>query len=132
MLIGSCKKEDINQQLGIPYVRVDQYLVLSNPTNILLNSVGGWIYLEGGSRGIIVYHRSYDEFVAFDRHCTYKTEESCGRVVSDSSTTVLLKCECCPSVFSLIDGSVQQGPAIRPLLQYRAQMSAPGILHIYN
>lgn len=128
----SCKKETPNEQLGIPYYKVDQYILLSSPSSIAINSVGGWMYLSGGSRGIILYHRAYEEYVAFDRHCTYQPEQSCGQVSVDTATTVILNCACCASRFSIIDGSVLSGPAIRPLLQYNARLSDPGTLHVYN
>ena len=132
LLSVSCKKENYNQQIGIPHYDVDQYVLLNNPTSITLNAVGGFLYQSGGSRGIVVYHRTYDEYVAFDRHCTWQPQETCGQVVIDSSTSVILNCPCCDSRFSLIDGSVLHGPATFPLLQYNAQLSDPATLHIYN
>jgi nitrite reductase/ring-hydroxylating ferredoxin subunit len=126
-----CKKENINEQLGIPYVNVSQYVFLNDPNFIGLNAVGGFAFLNGGSKGIIIYHRAFDEYVAFDRHCTWQTYNNC-TVSPDSSTLVIMNCSCCTSKFSLIDGSVINGPAINPLLQYNAQISSPGTLHIYN
>lgn len=127
----SCKKDNINDQLGIPLVDVDLYVLLSSPSNISLNAVGGWVYLDGGSRGIVLYHRAYEDYVAFDRHCTWQTTDACGRVSVDS-TGVFMSCACCDSRFSLIDGSVINGPSLNPLLQYNAQTSSPGTLHIWN
>jgi nitrite reductase/ring-hydroxylating ferredoxin subunit len=132
LLLSSCKKENMNQQLGIPYVNVDRYVLLNDPNSLSLNAVGGFLYLDAGSRGVVIYHRSYEEFVAYDRHCTYNTSDACGKVSLDSTTNVILNCACCTSKFSLIDGSVLNGPSTNPLLQYQAQLSAPGTLHIYN
>ena len=131
LLNCGCDKENINQQLGIPYVDVDQYILLNNPTSIGLNAVGGMLYQQGGSRGIVVYHRAYEEYVAFDRHCTWQPENFC-TISVDSSTNVILNCECCSAKFSLIDGSVLNGPATNSLLQYNAQLSDGATLHIYN
>ena len=128
----SCKKDNINQQLGIPYVKVDSYIFLQSPSGQPLNAVGGWIYLTGGSRGVVIYRRAFDEFVAFDRHCTYHPEETCGKVEVDLTNSVMLKCICCASVFSLIDGSVLKGPASFPLLSYRAILSDANTLHVFN
>jgi len=128
----ACKKNDLNQQLGIPYVNVDRYILLNDPNSLSLNAVGGFLYVNAGSRGILVYHRAYEEYVAFDRHCTYNTSDACGKVSLDSSSNVILNCACCASKFSIIDGSVLNGPAINPLLQYQVQISGPGTLHIYN
>jgi nitrite reductase/ring-hydroxylating ferredoxin subunit len=127
----ACRKENINDQLGIPYVRVSQYVFLNDPNFIGLNAVGGFAFLNGGSKGIIIYHRAFDEYVAFDRHCTWQTYNNCA-VSPDSSTLVILNCACCTSKFSIVDGSVINGPSINPLLQYNAQISSPGTLHIYN
>jgi len=132
LTVSSCKKENQNQQLGIPYVNVDQYVLLNLPTNLGLNSVGGWAYLAAGSRGIVIYHRTFDEYVAFDRHCTWQTEQACGQVSIDTTTNVFLNCACCTSKFSLIDGIAINGPATRGLLQYRAQLSNQFTLHVYN
>jgi nitrite reductase/ring-hydroxylating ferredoxin subunit len=131
-ILFSCKKENINQQLGIPYVNVDRYILLNDPNSLSLNAVGGFLYLNAGSRGIIVYHRAFEEYVAFDRHCTYNTSDACGKVSLDSTSNVILNCACCASKFSLIDGSVLNGPSLNPLLQYNAQISGPATLHIYN
>jgi nitrite reductase/ring-hydroxylating ferredoxin subunit len=131
LVLPSCKKDSINDQLGIPFVNVSRYIFLSDPNFIGLNAVGGFAYLDGGSKGIIVYHRAFDEYVAFDRHCTWKTQDNC-QVVNDTNTTVILNCVCCESKFSLVDGTVLNGPAFNGLLQYNAQISSPGTLHIYN
>lgn len=131
-ILFSCKKENKNQQLGIPYVNVDRYILLNDPNSLSLNAVGGFLYLNAGSRGIIVYHRAFEEYVAFDRHCTYNTSDACGKVSLDSASNVILHCACCTSKFSLIDGSVLNGPSLNPLLQYNAQISGPATLHIYN
>ena len=132
LFLVACKKNDLNQQLGIPYVNVDRYILLNDPNSLSLNAVGGFLYVNAGSRGILVYHRAYEEYVAFDRHCTYNTSDACGKVSLDSSSNVILNCACCSSKFSIIDGSVLNGPTINPLLQYQAQISGPGTLHIYN
>ena len=132
LFIAACKKDNINQQIGIPYVNVDRYILLNDPNSLSLNAVGGFLYVNAGSRGILVYHRAFEEYVAFDRHCTYNTSEACGKVSLDSSSNVILNCACCASKFSIIDGSVLNGPSVNPLLQYQAQISGPGTLHIYN
>ena len=129
--LNACKKENRKSQLGIPLIDVDQYVLLNSPSNLALTAVGGWVYLEAGSRGIVIYHRSFDEYVAFDRHCTYETQEACGQVSVDS-TNIFLGCACCDSKFSLIDGGIINGPTTNALLQYQSQLSAPGILHVWN
>jgi len=132
LVFHACKKDNLNEMLNIPYVQVDQYLFLNNPQYYNLSVAGGWTYLPGGSRGIVVYRRSADEFVAYDRHCTYETTNPCGRVEIDSSTFVSVKCVCCASSFMLFDGSVLTGPSNFGLLPYRTQFSEGNTLRIFN
>ena len=107
-----------------PALNVDFYINLSLPSASPLLFPQGWIYQQGGYRGIIVY-RNFDEYLAFDRTCPYKTDSSCSYVSVDSSNT-FMRCgqyvknfsKCCDSRFYLLNGTVQQGPAIRPLKQY--------------
>jgi nitrite reductase/ring-hydroxylating ferredoxin subunit len=128
LLISSCRKES-NQ---VPNVLVDIQVNINNPGYIDLQVVGGWKYFEGGSRGIIVYRRSYDEFVAFDRHCTYQVESSCGQVSVDSTNVIAVDNNCCGSRFLITDGSVQSTPATMPLKQYQVYWDGSAILRIYN
>ncbi len=126
-LFGACKKR---KNSVIPYVPVNIYIYPSDPSFNRLNAPGGWVYLNGGSRGIIVYRRSNDEFVAYDRHCTYDTENSCGRV-SVSSTQITAVDTCCSSEFVLTDGSVVKNPATVPLQAYQVNYNG-NELHIFN
>ena len=95
-----------------------------------LTVVGGYMYFSGGSRGIIAFRNSTDEFNAFDRHCPYEPEESCG-ILSMESNDVTMKCACCASIFSLYDGSLQSGPAFQPLKKYTTTFDGT-TLRIYN
>jgi nitrite reductase/ring-hydroxylating ferredoxin subunit len=126
LLITSCKKDDT----GIPYVRVDIYIYTTDPNFVNLNAVGGWVYITGGSRGIIVYRSSNTEFKAYDRHCPYKPEDACGRVEVDSSNIQVVD-PCCGSKFLLPDGGVTQGPAGMPLKSYGTSFDG-SVLHIYD
>ncbi|MCC6252014.1 MAG: hypothetical protein IT238_06085 [Bacteroidia bacterium] len=123
----ACKKR---KNTVIPYVPVNIYIYPSDPTFNKLNTVGGWTYLSGGSRGIIVYRRSNEEFVAYDRHCTYDTENSCGQVQVTSSQITAVD-SCCNSEFVLTDGSVIKSPATVPLQTYQVNYNG-NELHIFN
>ena len=61
----SCGKQNTH---SVPYVPFNQSIDLNLPSYYALSGVGGFAYVIGGSRGIIVYRRSIDEFIAFDRH----------------------------------------------------------------
>lgn len=123
----SCKR---GNQTGIPYVPVNFQIVVSNPEFSPLLAVGGWVYIGGGSRGIIVYRASPDEFKAYDRHCTWMVEDDC-RVSVDNSDITAVDTECCESHFLLVDGAPISGPAPIGLQQYQTDFDG-NILYIFN
>lgn len=125
--IGGCKK-DVNN--GVPITPVDIYLYTNNPSFVNLNGVGGWVYITGGVRGILVYRKSPSEFMAYDRNCTYQSSDACATVVVDA-TNILATDTCCHSKFSMYDGSVTQAPAGLPLKAYNTTFDG-NVLHIYN
>ncbi|MCE9539584.1 MAG: hypothetical protein K8R85_10240 [Bacteroidetes bacterium] len=127
MSTGSCKKDANN---GVPITPVDIYLYTNNPSFINLNGVGGWVYITGGVRGILVYRKSPSEFMAYDRNCTYQSSDPCATVFVDA-TNILATDTCCHSKFSMYDGSVTQAPAGLPLKAYNTTFDG-NVLHIYN
>ncbi len=114
----------------IPNVLVDITVNINNPSYMTLTAVGGYMYFSGGSRGVIAFRTNTEEFNAFDRHCPYEPEETCG-ILSVQSDNVTMKCACCASIFSLFDGSLQSGPAFQPLKKYTSTFDGT-TLHIYN
>lgn len=126
-ILVSCKRD---RQANIPYVPVDITIYLSDPQHFNLNFVGGWGYLNGGSRGIVVYRITQDGFVAFDRHCTYDVNNPCGQVSVDTNSFFLTD-TCCNSSFLVSDGSVYRAPATLPLQYYRTTYYE-NYVRIYN
>lgn len=131
-IVCACEKDNnsIQNQDFFPPIVVDFYVNLSLPDAAALQFNGGWIYRNGvGYRGIIIY-RNFDNFLAFDRTCPYKTDSSCSFVSVDSSN-IFMRCGqynpnfnlCCASEFYLLEGSVKKGPANRPLKQYYVRES---------
>ena len=53
----------------------------------------GWEYFEGGARGVVVFRKSWDEFIAFERTCVAKNCH--GRLQVDETNNVLLYCPKC-------------------------------------
>lgn len=125
--VAGCKKNDDN---GVPIAAVDIYLYTNNPSFASLYAVGGWTYITGGVRGILVYRKSNTEFMAYDRNCTYQSSDPCATVYVDA-TNILAVDTCCNSKFSIYDGSVTQGPAGLPLKIYNTTFDG-NVLHIYN
>ncbi|MFH1005342.1 MAG: hypothetical protein V1781_07625 [Bacteroidota bacterium] len=120
-----CKKD----RDEVPNVYVDIYLYSTDPDFLQLNAIGGWIYISGGSKGIIVFRKSQTEFMAYDRHCTYKTSDA-NQVAIDASNLIATDAVC-GSKFLITDGSANQGPATIPLKYYQVIFDGT-VLHIFN
>ena len=127
MVMISCKK-DKNQQ-HIPYVDVNITKNIDNPDMIDIKTIGGWTYLTGGSKGILLYRKDQQTIMAYDRHSPYRPEDGCR--VSVDSTDVFAMDPCSQSRFLLTDGFPVEGPADRPLLQYNTTFNG-SILFITN
>ncbi len=126
LVLASCKKD---RQDGVPLTGVDISINLNLPAYNDLMVSGGWVYLTGGSQGLIVYRFS-DEFVALDRHCPHQPENLC-RVVMDEGGVTASDTACCHSQFSVLDGTVLQGPAATSLRRYNTTFNGT-VLRIYN
>ncbi|MDP4281910.1 MAG: hypothetical protein Q8867_07130 [Bacteroidota bacterium] len=127
-LLNSCKKEQ--EDNNIPTVAVSFSINPNSTEYIELNVVGGWIYLTGGYRGILVYRKSADEFMAYDRACPYDWSESKARIVVDTSG-LTASCPSCKSKYILLDGSPYKGPSTYSLKQYQTSYDGQ-LLYIYN
>lgn len=125
-VVISCKKNSS----PIPYVPVSIQINLSNPDYFTLKSPGGWLYVTGGSKGLIIYRYDQNTFRAYDRHCPYHPDDACSKLsVENSGLTV--KDTCCSSVFSILDGSILGGPADRNMVEYKSSFDG-NILSINN
>lgn len=127
VLTASCRK---TERAGVPLTPVDISINVNNPSYADIAVPGGWLYLTGGSQGIIVYRTSPDAFVAMDRHCPYQPAELC-RVVVDESEIIARDTACCHSAFLIVDGSVSEGPSALPLQRYNTSFNGT-TLRIYN
>jgi nitrite reductase/ring-hydroxylating ferredoxin subunit len=126
-LFLACKKQNKNP---IPESYVSFYLNISSTLYLNLTSVGGWENITGGYKGIVVYRKSSDEFVAFERACPHDWEIDSAYVSVDPSG-LILKCKSCSSEFLILDGSIVQGPSSLPLKQYKTDFDGQ-TLHVYN
>ncbi len=130
LLVGAfvgCKREERG---GVPIAPVDISINVNNPAYADLAVAGGWLYLSGGSLGILVYRSTQETFVAMDRHCPYRTADLC-RVSVDESELIARDTTCCNSAFLITDGSVVEGPAALNLQRYNTSFNGT-TLRIYN
>lgn len=124
-LLAGCKENNS----VVPLVSVDFSVNINNASYFELTNITGWVYVTGGSRGIIIYRNNIDQFTALDRHAPYNAEEGCRVFVLEDEIT--LKDECSESSWLILDGSLISGPAEQPLKQYSTQFNG-SILRVYN
>ena len=130
VIFSSCFK---NQQNPVPDLPFDVTIDINFPLYSELNGVGGWAYVDGyGSRGLIIYRKSIDEFVAFDRHSPTDTSGTCFHPLYPSSDNFLVLIDSCNnSSFSLFDGSPLTNSTIG-LRQYQTLFDGFSLLRIRN
>jgi len=126
-LTFSCKKSTDN----IPPAQVDFYIYLTQPEFQSLNTVGNYVYVTGGVKGIIVYHKTVEEFAAYERSCPYDPNVSSAIVDVDSSGLGMVDYTC-GSRFNILDGSIVTGPTAYPLRTYYCEYDGVSTLHIHN
>ena len=124
----SCSKDTQEQDVAIPYVPISERININDPLYVNLHNVGGWVYLNEGSRGLILYRESVEEVKAFERHCTYDPSEVCSTVDMDAGLLQANDNDCCGSVFGISNRSVIKGPASRPLLEYETQFDGTYVI----
>lgn len=131
----SCnKRKDENM---IPNVAVSIRVNMDLPLYNELLVPGNYIYLNGGNKGITLFHGFDEEFYATDRMCPYQPFDECSRVEIDSNYT--FRCgsmqngvfqKCCDSKFQY-DGQLSNGPSLFPLKTYRVYKNG-NIIDISN
>ena len=100
-------------QTSFPPVTIN----LSYPQYQRLKLDGGHQYIEDvGMQGIILYRADENTYIAFERLCS-----SQGEPVSVDGSGLFMKG--CDSTFSFSDGYPTGGPATRPLLKYRTNLT---------
>lgn len=123
---------DNSSNNGVQNVYVNIALDLGRADFQALNAVGGAVEITGGVKGIIVYRYSQNEYIAYDRNCTYLPDKQSSRVGLDS-TKIRAVDTSCGSEFELNSGSVLKGPASAPLTRYNTSLDEFGTtLYIKN
>jgi len=124
----SCKKRRTNP---VPNIAFDITVNIALPSYNSLMGVGGYAYVAGGSKGIIVYRASIYEFVAFDRHSP-TNDATCEKPIEiDSENFLQLNDMCNGATFSLLDGSPISGATVG-LRRYITEFDGNSNLRIYN
>ena len=122
VLFISCDADTVGTS-EIPFVPfADVEINLRNQIALPLNS-RGYIEVDGGVRGIIVYKDPVTQnYVAFEKNCSYEPNEACATVGVDVSGLFMVD-SCCGSEFSFPDGIPVRAPASLPLRRYRTVLN---------
>lgn len=124
----SCNK---NKRHPVPSIPFDISININLPTYSDLTGVGGYAFVDGGSKGIIVYRRSTNEFVAFDRHSPANDGTCDQPLVLNADNFLELDDQCDGAKFSLYDGSPISGSEVG-LRMYTTSFDGANYLRIYN
>lgn len=108
---------------AIPWQPFDVIQInLNLPEYIALRTDGGSKTIDGGVRGIILYHQSGNNYLAYEANCSYQPNSACATVEVHVSTLYMF-CACCSSNFDLASGYPTGGPAWRPLRRYYTSLN---------
>lgn len=129
VIFSGCRKERNHPVPSIPF---DFQIDLSLPSYQPLTGTGGWAYVNGGLKGIIVYRRSFDEFVAWERQSPTDPEGACSTGLTPNEDNFLqLDDPCSDATFSMYDGSPMANSEWG-LRGYRCQWDGSNLLRISN
>jgi len=129
VLINACTK---NSKHPVPSIPFDITINITLPSYSALQGVSGYAVVNGGSRGIIVYRRGVDDFVAFDLHSPADPDGTCPQPLTpDINNYLQLNDTCNAAAFSMYDGSPITGSDYG-LRQYQTSWSGGETLRIFN
>ncbi len=88
---------------------------LNNPGLINAQTPGGFAFLPGGNKGVLLFNKNGTDFVAFDRFCP---QADCDAAMTFENR--LLKCTCDESTYSVDFGGTPQTDGFQcPAIEYR-------------
>ncbi len=129
----ACKKKQQTQNVQnnpVPNVPVNITIYPNDPSHFQLQSVGGWVYEQGGVNGIIIYKKSQQEFIVLERTSSYLTTNPNAKAIVQIDNFTL-KDTVSKSKWQIIDGTVIGAPATWPLRLYRTSYDG-NVLKIFN
>lgn len=110
---------------------VDITININEPAYFSLTAVGGWIYYNTGTAKVILHRRTLDDIMCYDNRSPYNVSAGCTMSVQDDNVSI--KDNCSDSKWLLTDGTLLNGPASRPLLQYQTTFNTSlGTLRMFN
>ena len=129
-----CKKKNQTVQDNIAYQTVNITIYPNDPLYFKLQTAGGWVYINGGVNGIIVYRKTTTntpvDFVAVERTSTALPNDPDARVKVQSDNFTL-KDTISGAKWQIFDGAVISG-APQGLRLYNAIFDGNNTLTIKN
>ena len=120
LIIAFCSQSCETNNNYIPDVYVQFQIPLTE-----IGGIGQAVYTNEnyGVKGIIIYHEGFNNYLAFDRACSYAPEEKCEKVELDNLLAPsLLVDSCCGSIF--LSYTLQQKVLLSlPLKQYHTVLT---------
>ena len=115
----------------VPDVNVREQLNLNSIEALPLKvRDGNYIYIAGGIKGIIVYRRSTDNYVAFERQSPHLMNDTCGKITVQS-TQLYMEDLCHGCTFNW-EGRPVGGPCTAILKTYNVEFLNSFTLLITN
>lgn len=125
--LASCESDALYDP--IPYVLVDETIVLTNQEYLPLRQDGGFVEIVGGWKGILIYRENATTYRAFEKASPHRVDEVCAEIFVDPSG-LFLKEGCDNTVYDF-QGIPIGGVSPLPLRQYTTQLDG-NFLYIYN
>jgi len=131
----SCKKKSQTVQDNIAYQTVNVTIYPNDPLYFKLQTAGGWVYINGGVNGIIVYRKTAanlpTDFVAIERTSTALPNDPNAKVKVQVDNFTL-KDTISGSKWQIFDGGLISGSATQNLRLYNASFDGINTLNIRN
>ena len=112
-VLFACQPQEVDM---IPYAIVEIDINLHNTEYHDLQRDGGYVYILGGVKGIIIYRENEQTFRAFERNSPVNPTLACAVVDVDQSNLFII--DPCSSAIFDFEGNPTNGISPFPLRQY--------------
>jgi hypothetical protein len=120
LVLNACTPEMTDDP--IPYFPFTPIAINLNLPEYQALKTSGFVYVDGGVRGIIIYRANATTYIAYERNCSFQPNEACATIEMHVSNLYMYD-PCCNSTFDVLTGEPEGGPAWRPLRQYETILS---------
>jgi len=119
LAFSQCRKD--NDSSNIPYISVNVNIDVDNPAYRDIKSPGNYVYINGGSEGIILYRLNQEEFRAYDRHSPIEPQDNC--ICDVTEDQLFIEDPCSGASWLITDGTPQNNAAKFFLREYQTSFN---------